>query len=409
MNEEFMAALDALQAEKNINKEELIQTIEHSIATAYQKNNDNSHGANVHIDRETGEIKIYENRLVVEQVNDPDSEISLEEVKTIEPSLDLGDVYQKPISTKDFGRIAAQNAKQIIIQKIQDAEKSLIYDSYSELVGDMINGTISKVDGDNVYVNIGQAETILQNSEKIKNELYRAGDNLKFYVVGVKKNNKGPFIKISRSNVNLLKRLFEEEVPEIYDGTIEIMNVARDPGKRAKISVLSNDEGIDPVGASVGPKGSRVQNVMNALNGERVDLVLYSSDTDEYIKNALNPAQIIRIVKNPNTKSAIVIVDKDQLSLAIGKDGQNVRLATKLTGWKLDIRSEEEYAEKLRENPDFEAKYTEPKKVKIAQVDKSLYASDLFEDEPEKEEVVEEPKEEYTGVALEDITGLFDN
>lgn len=415
MNEDFIQALDALQAEKNIDKEELIVAIENSIVSAYQKNTDNSGNIKVHIDRESGAIDVYETKTVVDEVTNPNYEISLNEVKNLDQNLGLGDIYQKQISTKDFGRIAAQNAKQLIMQKIQDAEKTLIYESFKDRVGELINGTVTKVDGDSVYVNIGKIETILPHNEKIRNEIYRRGENYKFYISAVKNNSKGPFIKISRNHPNLIKRLFEDEVPEIYDGTIEIMNVARDPGRRAKIAVMSNDFGIDPVGASVGPKGIRVQNVMNALNGERVDLVLYSDDIDEYIENALNPAKLIRIVKNPDNKSAIAIVDKDQLSLAIGKDGQNVRLASKLTGWKLDIKSKEEYEEKLKENPEFEAEYTAKTKKdeKVATVDKSLFDNDLFE-EPVDTEVetdtveVEDSDNLFTGVSLDEIKDLFD-
>lgn len=382
MKQDFMVALDALQEEKNIDKKELLDAIETSIISAYQKNYKTNNDVKVNIDPESGEITVYEPLEVVEEITEPNQQISLEEAKKIDEKLQIGDIYQKSITPKDFGRIAAQNAKQLIVQRIKDAERNLVYDEFVNRVDEIVNGTVERVERGNVFVNLGMTEALLPISEQVSNETYKHGQRLKVYLLSVRKTPKGPQLKVSRSHPGLIKRLFEEEVPEIYDGTIDIINVSREPGLRSKIAVKSNDKTIDPVGSCVGQKGVRVQNIIEEINNEKIDVINYSDDYVKYIENALSPAKIEKIIANNSEKNAIVIVDDNQLSLAIGKEGQNVRLAAKLTGWKIDIKSETAYNELLKENPDFEVDFLESSKSKdvesIDDIPDILFEDDLF-------------------------------
>ncbi len=377
MNEDFINALNNLQEEKNIDKEELLKAIETSIKSAYQRNYRDSTRVDVTLDRDTGEITVYEKRNIVENVVDPKNEISIEEVKKLDPTLQVGDVYMNVITPKDFGRIAAQNAKQLIIQKIKDAERAMVYDQYIDREEEMINGTITRFDKNNALINIGTAEGILPVSEQIKDESYTRGQRIKTYIVSVKKSSKGSQIRLSRTHPGLVTRLFEEEVPEIYNGQVQIIGVSREAGSRTKIAVTSAKEGLDAVGACVGPKGTRVQSISDELNGEKIDIVRFSKDNEEFIANALSPAQIEKILINPQKKRALVVVDDFQLSLAIGKDGLNVKLAAKLTGWKIDIKSTKEFQELLEENPNFEEEFTEAEAPDLSDFDED----DLFIDE----------------------------
>lgn len=361
MNAEFIKALDVLQNEKGIDKEELIENIESSIESAYRKQHDNAETVEVNIDRQSGEIKIYAVWAVVDSVTDPDKEISLEEAREIEPDIAIGGMIKEEVKPKDFGRIAAQNAKQLIFQKIKESERAVIYNEYLERQDELIIGVISRVDRGNpqtgrrgnVYVDIGDSEGVMLSAEQIKTETYRPGKRIKVYLLAVKKTTKGPQILLSRTHPNFVKRLFEEEVPEIYDGVVDIIGIAREAGSRTKIAMKANDPGVDPVGSCVGFKGARVQNIINELGGEKIDVIKYSDDIKTYIANALSPAKVSEVLINENEKKAYVVVDDFQFSLAIGKEGQNVRLAAKLTGWKIDIKSASDFEKMLAINPNF--------------------------------------------------------
>lgn len=358
MNAEFMRALDALEAEKNIDKEELIDAIEVSIESAYKKNYGNVQDVDVKLDRDTGEITVYATRDIVEDVENLETEISLEEAREIDPTYEVGDVYRKIITPRDFGRIAAQNAKQLIVQRIKEAERNMVYNEYLERQEEVMTGIVNHIERGNVFVDIGNSEGCMPPMEQVQGEKYYPGQRLKVYLLMVRKTTKGPQLRLSRTHPGLVKRLFETEVPEIYDGIVDIVSISREAGSRTKIAVKANDSSVDPVGACVGQKGIRVQNIINELNGEKIDIIKYSDDVREYLSNALSPAKIYRILPNKTEKTAIAVVDDFQLSLAIGKEGQNVRLAAKLASWKIDIKSKSDYERMLEENPDFDAEYT---------------------------------------------------
>lgn len=358
MNAEFMRALDALEAEKNIDKEELIDAIEVSIESAYKKNYGNVQDVDVKLDRDTGEITVYATRDIVENVENLETQISLEEAREIDPTYEVGDVYRKVITPRDFGRIAAQNAKQLIVQRIKEAERNMIYNEYLERQEEVMTGIINRIERGNVFVDIGNSEGCMPPMEQAPGEKYYPGQRLKVYLLMVRKTTKGPQLRLSRTHPGLVRRLFETEVPEIYDGIVDIVSISREAGSRTKIAVKANDSSVDPVGACVGQKGIRVQNIINELNGEKIDIIKYSDDVREYLSNALSPAKIYRILPNKTEKTAIAVVDDFQLSLAIGKEGQNVRLAAKLASWKIDIKSKSDYERMLLENPDFDADYT---------------------------------------------------
>ncbi len=393
MNNEFNfnTALDQLLKEKNIDKEELLKAIETSIASAYKKNSKESR-VDVEINRDSGEINIFETKKVVEDVTNDNLEISLEDARAISSEYDYGDIVRISTKPKDFGRIAAQNAKQLIMKQIMDAEQNLLFDEYKDKVHEVLNGNVTRIDRDNVFVNLGEVEALLPVKERIPGEVYERNKRLKVYLVDVKKGKKGNVqLKVSRTHPELITRLFEEEIPEIYSGKIDIVNVARDPGNRSKIAVVSHQPELDPVGACIGTRGSRIQNVLNELGGERVDVIEYSKDIKEYLANAINPAKIERIIVNPEKKSSIVIVNDDQLALAIGKEGKNVQLAARLTGWKVDIKSITQFEEILEENPNYEEEFIETdESYELDQKIKELLESDLldrkFDDEPEEDD-----------------------
>ncbi|MEF9918693.1 MAG: transcription termination factor NusA [Eubacterium sp.] len=357
MNAEFMRALDALEVEKNIDKEELIEAIEVSIASAYKKNYGNIQDVDVRINHENGEITVYATQAVVETVENPQLEISLEEVRKFDPTFEVGDVYRKEVAPRDFGRIAAQNAKQLIVQRIKEAERNLIYNEYLERQDEIITGIVKRVERGMVYVDVGNNEAIMMPSEQAPGEVYKVGQRLKVYMLMVRKTTKGPQVSVSRTHPGLVKRLFETEVPEIYDGIVDIISISREAGSRTKIAVKANDPSIDPVGSCVGQKGVRVQNIINELNGEKIDIIKYSDDVHEYLANALSPAKVYKIIPNKVEKTAIAVVEDFQLSLAIGKEGQNVRLAAKLVSWKIDIKSKKDYETIIAAQPNFESEY----------------------------------------------------
>ena len=337
---EFINALNMLCTGKGIEPEVLYEAIEEALVNAYHRDSNTNADIRVELNRENGSFHIYAKKTIVEEVTDSVMEISLGEALALNPDYQVGDILEIDVTPTNFGRIAAQNAKQMVVQKIREAERGIIYDEFSSQESDIVSGMIERVDKQNVYINLGKTAAMMAPSEQIAGEEYRVGETIKAFIIEVKKTNKGPQIVVSRTHPGLLKRLFENEVPEISDGTVEIKSVAREPGMRSKIAVHSNDENVDPVGSCVGMKGMRVQAIVNELRNEKIDIVKWSVDPAKYIANALSPARVLSVAVNEEEKISRVIVPDDHLSLAIGKEGQNARLAAKLTGWKIDIKSE---------------------------------------------------------------------
>jgi N utilization substance protein A len=347
MNVEFINALNEIENDKGIKKEVLIEAIEMALISAYKKHYGNTQNARVDIDGETGEIKVFEVKNIVDEVEDPDVDISLEDARKVNPTYIVGDVYEVEVTPKEFGRIAAQTAKQVVVQRIREAERGIIYDKYSEKENDILTATVHRIDRGNVFVEFGKAEGIIPASETVYTEQYNINDRMKVYVIEVKKTNKGPQIIVSRTHPFLIKKLFELEVPEIKQGIVQIKSIAREAGQRTKIAVYSDEKDVDPVGACVGHKGMRIERVVDELRGEKIDVVPWSSDPIEFIANSLRPAKVLMVQIKADEKAAKVIVPDYQLSLAIGKEGQNARLAAKLTGWKIDIKSQTQSEEEV--------------------------------------------------------------
>ena len=345
MSAELLNALDQLEKEKGISKEVIICAIEEALNASYGKNLETPADTRVEYNRENGQIKLYARKTVVEEVTDENRQLSLAEARMIDPEFELDDVAEFEITPSDFGRLASQKAKQIIIQKIREEERNMIYDQYVTKEKDIVSGTVQRIESRQngekiIYVDLGKIEAVLLPSEQVPDETYKFNERIKAFVVEVKKTSKEPKILISRTHPGLIKRLFELEVPEIHDGIVEIKGIAREAGSRTKMSVFSKDENIEPVGACVGQKGTRVQVIVDELRGERIDIIKWSEDPAELIGNSLSPAKVVSVEIDEEEKNAAVIVPDQQLSLAIGKEGQNVRLAAKLTGWKIDIKSE---------------------------------------------------------------------
>lgn len=343
MNEEFITALKEIVKDKGISEDLIFTTIEDAMVAAYKKNYANNvtaaQNVRVSIDRETGEIHVYAQKVVCEEVYDEVTEISLEDAKAISKRYEEDDIVEIEVTPKNFGRVAAQLAKQVVTQRIKEAERSIIYKEYKEKEFDIITGTVLRKDKGMVFVNLGKIEGVITEKEQIQGEEYPFNSKLKLYIVEVKEGSKGAQVHVSRTHPGLVKRLFELEVPEIFDGTVEIKSISREPGSRSKIAVYSNDESVDAMGACVGTKGARVQNIVNELKNEKIDIIKWSKDPKEFISNSLSPAKVLSVDIDEENKSAKVVVDDNQLSLAIGKEGQNVRLAAKLTNWKIDIKS----------------------------------------------------------------------
>lgn len=347
-NKELILALEELEKEKGIKKEELLESIRTALITAYKRNFDALENVDVKIDEQTGETHVYSIKEVMERANDDALEISLEEARKINNQLNLGDNVAVEIVPRDFGRIAAQTAKQVIIQKLRETERNMVFNEYNERKGEIVSGLIQKADKHIVVMDLGKLEGIMLAKDQIPTERYHVNDKIKGYVVDVERGEKGvPQAIISRTHPDFVRKLLEFEIPEIYEGLIEIKSVSRDPGLRSKVAVYSPDENIDPVGSCVGQKGIRIQNVINELHGEKIDVIEWNADPSIFISSALLPAQIMAVDIKEEEKFAQVIVPDDQLSLAIGKAGQNARLAAKLTGWKIDIKSETQFREML--------------------------------------------------------------
>lgn len=381
MNKELMEALDILEREKEISKETLFEAIENSLITACKNHFGKADNVKVEIDRDTCDFFCYAEKEVVEEVEDPVLQISLEEAREISEDAQMGEMIRVEIKSKEFGRIATQNAKSVILQKIREEERSVIYNQYFEKEKDVVTGIVQRYVGRNISINLGKADAILNENEQVRGENFRPTERIKVYILEVKNTPKGPRILVSRTHPELVKRLFESEVTEIKDGTVEIMSIAREAGSRTKIAVRSNNPNVDAVGACVGINGARVNSIVDELCGEKIDIVNWDENPGNLIQNALSPAKIVAVFADPDEKTAKVVVPDYQLSLAIGKEGQNARLAARLTGYKIDIKSE-----------------TQAKDAPGFRYEDYLYDDDEYEEEAyEGEDYAEEEYEEADG------------
>ena len=369
MSAELLHALNQLENERGINKDVLIEAIEAALISAYKRNFGSSQNVKVSFDSVSGDIKVFALKKIVENPQDDFLEITLEEANRVDSRLGLEDICEIEVTPKKFGRIAAQTAKQVVVQRIREAERGIIFDEYYNKESDIVTGIIQRSERKNVIIDLGKTEAILAPTEQTPGEEYRFNDRIKAYLVEVKKTTKGPQILLSRTHPGLVKRLFELEVPEIHDGTVEIRSISREPGSRTKIAVYSKDDNVDPVGACVGQRGTRVQAIVDELRGEKIDIIKWSSNPSDFISSSLSPAKVIRVDIIESEKSAKVTVPDFQLSLAIGKEGQNARLAAKLTGWKIDIKSESQFR---------------------ANIEQQLLYSDMNYSEEEDEELIDD-------------------
>ena len=389
MNTELLEALTILEKEKNISKEVLMEAIEQSLIQACKNHFGKADNVHVTIDHETCEFSVYADKTVVEVVEDPVMEISLSNAKMMDSKYELGDIVQVPIQSKQFGRIATQNAKNVILQKIREEERKVLYDEYFQKEKDVVTGVVQRYMGKDVSVNLGKVDAILSENEQVKGEVYKPTERIKVYVLEVKDSPKGPKIMVSRTHPELVKRLFEAEVTEVKDGIVEIKSIAREAGSRTKIAVWSNDPDVDAVGACVGMNGARVNTIVEELRGEKIDIISWNENPALLIENALSPAKVITVLADPDEKTALVIVPDYQLSLAIGKEGQNARLAARLTGFKIDIKSETQ----AREAGDFEY-YQESDDEEGEDSMEDALAGVELDEEPKTEEISEETSTE---------------
>lgn len=345
MSSDLLDALTALEKQKGISREVLLEAIEAALVTAYKRNFNQAQNVRVDLNSDIGSMKVLARKDVVEEVEDERLQISLEDAHLVNPAYELGDVVEEEVTPKDFGRIAAQTAKQVVTQRVREAERGMIYDEYVDREEDVVNGIVERLDARNLYVGLGKVEAVLPAGEQIQAESYKPHDRIKVYITKVERTSRGPQVFVSRTHPGLLRRLFELEVPEIYEGIVEIKTIAREAGDRSKISVHTTNEEVDPIGSCVGARGARVQSISTELNDEKIDIVEWSEDPVVFVANALSPSKVLDVQVNEADRSTTVIVPDYQLSLAIGKRGQNARLAAKLTGWKIDIKSEEDARE----------------------------------------------------------------
>ena len=396
MNAEFVQAIDMLEKEKGISKDMIFEAVESALISAYKKNYGTDGNIEVRIDRETGEMLVVTKLEVVDpdEIEDEGTEITIEDAQDIDPEYEIGDIVEFEVSPADFGRIAAQTAKQVVIQRIREAERGVVYDDFKDKLGDVITGKIQRKSGDTVFVNLGRTEGILPVKEQVRGEKYNVNDRIRVYVMDVKNSVKGAQVFLSRSHPGLVKRLFEMEVPEIEDGTVEIKGIAREAGSRTKMAVYTEYEDVDPVGACVGSRGARVQNVVDELYNEKIDIIVWSEDPVELVNNVLSPAKVEEVIIEGEEKMATAVVPDYQLSLAIGKSGQNVRLAAKVAGWKIDIKSHTQYygdpeameEEDLQPIPEIEEPVTE---IIEEPVDTEEAVEEMAEESMEEEVVVD--------------------
>ena len=398
MNKELMGALDELEREKNISKETLLDAIEQSLIQAYKNHFGKADNVHVTINRETGDFSVYADRRVVEYVEDPAEEVSLVEAQKQNTNAEVGDILKVPVHSDKFGRIATQNAKNVILQKIREEERKVLFDQYHGNEKEVVTGIVQRVVGHNVSVNLGKADAILAENEQVKGETFKPTERIKVYILEVKDTPKGPRILVSRTHPGLVKRLFESEVAEVKDGTVEIKSIAREAGSRTKLAVWSNAPDVDPVGACVGVNGARVSAIVNELRGEKIDIINWDENPAILIENALSPAKVIAVMADPDEKTALVVVPDYQLSLAIGKEGQNARLAARLTGFKIDIKSETQ----ARESGDF-YDYDED--------DDEYYEDDEYEESEESatEEISQDSEETAAGEESEETEDAVEN
>ncbi|MCI2802465.1 transcription termination factor NusA [Staphylococcus pettenkoferi] len=395
---ELLLATEYLEKEKKIPREVLIDAIEAALITAYKKNYDSARNVRVELNMDEGTFKVIARKNVVEEVNDHRDEVELSTALVKNPAYEVGDIYEEDVTPQDFGRVGAQAAKQAVMQRLRDAEREILYDEFIDKEDDIMTGLIDRVDHRYVYVNLGRTEAVLSEAERSPNEKYIPNERIKVYVNKVEQTTKGPQIYVSRSHPGLLKRLFEQEVPEIFDGTVIVKSVAREAGDRSKISVYSDNPDIDAVGSCVGSKGARVEAVVDELGGEKIDIVQWDEDPKVFVKNALSPSQVLEVIVDEEEQATIVVVPDYQLSLAIGKRGQNARLAAKLTGWKIDIKSESDARE--------EGIYPVPEEDVEESDDVLLEDPEpLTEEDAPIEEVIEEGPVEEDEAIDEDSTG----
>jgi N utilization substance protein A len=343
MKSDFYTAIAQIAAERGIPREAVINSVEHALKTVYKKEAgvETEENVTVELDPQSGTPRISVHREVVEEVEDPNLQVTLAEARKERPTIKIGQVLTVDRTPKNFGRIAAQTAKQVVLQKIRDYEREIVYNEYADRVGEVLNGIVQRADEKAVVVELGKAEAVMPAREKVPSERYRATQRLKVYLVDASKEQRGPQLIVSRAHPGLLKRLFELEVPEIFSGAVEIMAIAREPGMRSKVAVVARQDNVDPVGSCVGIRGVRIQNIVNELQGEKIDVIEWAPDQAQFVANALSPARVINVTLNEEEKTARVLVPSDQMSLAIGKEGQNARLAHKLTGWRIDVKDPE--------------------------------------------------------------------
>ena len=396
MSRDLRDALDVLEKEKNISKDTLLEAIEQSLIQACKNHFGKADNVHVMIDPETCDFSVYADRTVVEHVEDPALEISLVDAQKTNTNAEIGDVMKVEIQSKEFGRIATQNAKNVILQKIREEERKVLYDQYYGIEKEVVTGIVQRVMGKNVSINLGKADAVLTENEQVKGETFQPTERVKVYILEVKDTPKGPRILVSRTHPGLVKRLFESEVAEVRDGTVEIKSIAREAGSRTKLAVWSNDPDVDPVGACVGVNGARVSAIVNELRGEKIDIINWDENPAILIENALSPAKVIAVMADPDEKTALVVVPDYQLSLAIGKEGQNARLAARLTGFKIDIKSETQ----ARESGDF-YDYDED--------DDEYYEDEEYEESSEGEEASQDSEEAAAGEESKETGDAVEN
>ncbi|MFM1538341.1 transcription termination factor NusA [Helcococcus bovis] len=388
MNKEFIKALDEIEKEKGIKKEEIITAVEKALEKSFEENFDSTN-VEISINEETGDTKVLAVKEVVEEVTDPNNQITLDEALEHNKRAKVGKEIKIKVTPKNFARVAAQKARNIVIQYIRDAERKVIYESYIDKEKDIINGMIQRVDYKNIYVDLGKSEGYIPEKEQVEGETFKPGDRVKLYVKEVKETSKGAQIILSRKAPEFVAKLFEIEVPEISQGTVEIMSISREAGYRTKIAVYAEDSSIDPVGACVGMKGARVNSIVEEINGEKIDIVVWSKDMKVYISNALSPAEVVDVYIDSDKKEAVAFVPDSQLSLAIGKEGQNVRLAAKLTNWKIDIKPESKKDEVLKELEELKLSEKENSDNEISDLNENILENEDIQEEIVLDEINE--------------------